>query len=95
MRTGPETLTGLAFPSLEIGRIQLPFSTLEYFLSSTSLYPEFRWLGRQELQLELFGYNHKQAKQKTGQYGQENILQLLDKDKVFENGYYLVPFSID
>ena len=88
-RTGEETFVGVAFLPLRLGEMSLPFSVLEYFLSSRKFIPQFSWLGRQELSLSLSGFASGQDK--GGSYGQDEILKQAGDDKLFENGYYLVP----
>lgn len=91
VRTGSEELTGIAFPQLQLGKISLPFATLEYFLSSRNIYPEFSWQGRQELLPEYYGFKQNQLVTKGGAYGQPEILKILSSDKQYEGGYYLIP----
>ncbi len=85
---GAEDLLGIRFPSLKIGILHFDFPILSNFLSlRKKLIPHFSWFGKQEY--EASQYQGKII-DKQDDYGQDNLRKFSAKDKLFENGYYLI-----
>jgi hypothetical protein len=89
-RTGFTQVWGLRLPQLRLGNFTFPFPVLDNFISlKRKLTPEFVWTGKQEIELGQFAASGQILPKGTA-YGQEELLNLPNQRKMFENGYYLV-----
>ena len=84
-----ETLVGVRFPKLKLGKFSFEFPILENFVSLKSkLTPHFAWTGKQEIELKPYVGSGK-IFEKGRKYGQDSLLDL-PKNIIFENSYYAV-----
>lgn len=83
-----ENLYGIRFPGLKVGKHHFDFPVLQNFISlKKKLTPKFAWFGKQEFEIKDI---EGSIVDKEDRYGQDNLRKYQAKDKLFENGYYLI-----
>lgn len=89
-RTSKETLTGISFPKIMIGKITFTSDLLDNFINLDKYrFYKFPMFGRQESELGWVGAGESVVRKFTP-YGQEHILKLPQEGKIFENSYYTI-----
>lgn len=90
VRINKETLLGLSFPKISLGRFTFSPQILDNFINLDKYrYYNFPLFGRQESELGTIGVGESVVRKFTP-YGQEHILKLPQNGKIFENSYYTV-----
>jgi hypothetical protein len=91
MRTSLTSIYALTFPKLSIGPKTFDAQIMGSFIDlKQKITPKFAWYGRQEDEVPV-EIRSKVIEKNFEKYGQEQILELIHKPKIFENGRYFVP----
>lgn len=91
IKTSRETIFALTFPDISLKNRNFDAQIMGSFIDLTQKFtPHFNWYGRQEDQIPIQLKKNVVAKD-YDTYGQEKILELIHKPKLFENGRYFAP----